>query len=40
MHKTVNLAPTTVQIWKLIYEMKQSHAFEMYKGKGGMINCL
>jgi hypothetical protein len=40
MHNTVNLAPTNVQIWKLIYEMKQEHAFDMYKGKGGMINYL
>jgi len=40
MHKTVNVAPTNVQISKLIYEMKHSHAFEMYKGKGDMISYL
>ena len=40
MKSHVNLAPTTVPIWKLIYEMKQSYAFEMYKGKGHMINYL
>jgi hypothetical protein len=40
MCKTINLALTTVQIWELIYEIKQSHAFEMYKGKGHLINYL